>query len=173
MTDLLADFTEDCRFRQFSSWRNYYFTARKYLRWLEKNRFAPLEVDEEVLKKYMLYLREERHLKHASIVAEFKVISAFYSFLKHKKLLKENPVIDFRTWNMKQYKAEPPAKRKFLSIEETPGRHPQGRDRYLSEERYAKAKRKLPGAYTSTRRLIFVFGWLRLLEYLSIYFFAQ
>jgi integrase/recombinase XerD len=66
----------------------------------------------------MVYLREERELKEASIADAFKCVSAFYDYLENEEKIASNPVPKFRKRYLRQYKAEEPAKRKFLSVEE-------------------------------------------------------
>lgn len=116
--DLLRDFEEDCRLRKFTTIKVYRNTVKRFLKFLEDNGYDPIDVGRTALKKYLVYLRENRHLQFSSLEKEFSCISALYDFLEDEGKIASNPITGFRKRYLRQYKAEVPAKRKFLSVEE-------------------------------------------------------
>jgi integrase/recombinase XerD len=114
---LLQSFYDDLVLRNITTAYGYHRVLARYLLFLEQIGQQPLSINKEILKKYLIYLRS-KNLKSGSLEKMFNVLSAFYDFLEAENKIETNIVPSFRKRYLRQYKVDPPAKRKFLSIEE-------------------------------------------------------
>jgi integrase/recombinase XerD len=115
--DIVKGFFEDCRLRKFSTARQYAQIASSFCRWLVSKDSDVYSVSKPLLKEYLIYLREDRKLRHDSIKHIFSHINTLFEYLEDEELTKTNPIPAFRKRYLATYKNEDsPQKRKIISI---------------------------------------------------------
>lgn len=117
--ELIKDFYEDCRLRKFSTARQYMQIASSFCRWLESKNSDVNSISKSLLKEYLIYLREDRRLRHDSIKHIFSHLNTFYDYMEDEGLTETNPIPAFRKRYLASYKNEDtPQQRKLISIED-------------------------------------------------------
>jgi integrase/recombinase XerD len=117
--ELVKGFYEDCRLRKFSTARQYSQIASSFCRWLEGKNSDVNSVSKPLLKEYLIYLREDRKLRHDSIKHIFSHLNTLYDYMEDEGLTKTNPIPAFRRRYLSSYKNEDtPQRRKIITIED-------------------------------------------------------
>jgi integrase/recombinase XerD len=119
--DLLKDYIVDCEFRGLSSEsiRSKRSNIRTLARYLESQSIHFNEVDKEVLKNVLTYLRNKRRVGFTTQKHYFSDLSSFYDYLVYEDKIDHNPVPPFCKRYLNSYKnGKTPAQRKLLSVEE-------------------------------------------------------
>jgi integrase/recombinase XerD len=117
--ELIRDFYDDCKLRKFSTARQYMQIASSFCRWLESKNSNVNSISKPLLKEYLIYLREDRQLRHDSIRHIFSHLNTFYEYLEDEGLTGTNPIPAFRKRYLASYKNEDtPQQRKLISIED-------------------------------------------------------
>ena len=117
---LIENFWKDCKLRGMTK-----ESSRRYKSSLEifANYFRntnPVDVNNQMLKDFLEYLKFERGVKHKTIENYFAALSAFYDYLIFEEITDKNMILPFRKRYLKMYKNDSEqAKRQLLSIEDT------------------------------------------------------
>jgi len=119
--DLISGFVDDCELRDYSpeTIRSHRSNLRTIARYLDSQGFAFRDVDKNVLKGVLTYLRNTRGVGQKTLESYFSALSSFYEFLVFEDLHSVNPVPSFRKRYLKTYKkGQVASRRKLLSVEE-------------------------------------------------------
>jgi integrase/recombinase XerD len=119
--DLIEEFMADCRLRGMSSEsiRGYKSNLKIFHRFLDRNRASLLEVDRDVLRSFLAYLRDERKVSRKRMENYFSSLSSLYEYLAYEGHVAANPVLPVRKRYLKAYKKNGEnAERKLISVEE-------------------------------------------------------
>jgi integrase/recombinase XerD len=119
--DLIEEFMADCRLRGMTSEsiRGYSSNLKIFQRFLERNRASLLEVDRDVLRSFLAYLRDERKVSRKRMENYFSSLSSLYEYLAYEGYVTSNPVLAVRKRYLKAYKKNGEnAERKLISVEE-------------------------------------------------------
>ena len=119
---LIDGFLRDCLLRGMTgeSIRSYRSNLRIFHRYLKRQRIGLLEVDKEVLRGFLAYLKEERGVSLKRVENYFSALASFYEYLVYEGYLGVNPVPAVRRRYLRRYKKEarPRARRKLITVEE-------------------------------------------------------
>ena len=116
---LINDFYDDCRVRKFSTAKQYAQIATSFCRWLESRDSEVFSVSKPLLKAYLVYLQDDRRLRHDSIKHIFSHLNTFFDYMEEEDLIEINPIPRFRKRYLSRYKnGDTPQERKLISIEE-------------------------------------------------------
>ena len=117
--ELIKDFYDYCRLRKFSTSRQYAQIASSFCRWLESKDSDVNSINKALLKEYLIYLREDRQLRHDSIKHIFSHLNTLYDYMEDEGIIETNPIPAFRKRYLATYKNEDaPQQRKLISIED-------------------------------------------------------
>ena len=119
--DLISGFVDDCELRGYSpeTIRSNRSNLRTIARFLDSQGFSFREVEKNVLKRVLTYLRNTRVVGQKTLESYFSALSSFYEYLVYEDLHSVNPVPSFRKRYLKTYKKDQVAsRRKLLSVEE-------------------------------------------------------
>ncbi len=121
-TDTLIQlFKEDCKLKDMTkeSIRSYISEIKIYRDFLKNNGFNIINIENQVLEKFLKYLKDTRNNSQSRIENYFSALSSFYDFLIYKGFSNKNIIIPFRKRYVKRYKKNiTPAERKLLSVED-------------------------------------------------------
>jgi integrase/recombinase XerD len=118
---LIDDFREDCILRGMSeeSVRKYISAVRIFIRFLRDKKLKFSDVDKNVLREFLHYLRFEKNVKQKTLENYFSALSTFYDYLAYEKIVQANDVLPFRKRYLRRYKNDDEQYvRKLLNIEE-------------------------------------------------------
>lgn len=118
---LIQLFGEDCKLRDMTkeSTRSYISEIKIFSDFLKKNRFQIINIDYQILEKFLKYLKDERGNSQSRIENYFSALSSFYDFLMYKGYADKNIIIPFRKRYLKRYKkSKTLAVRKLISVED-------------------------------------------------------
>jgi integrase/recombinase XerD len=118
---LIKQFCEDCRLRDMTdeSIKRYRSSLQIFADYLATNGIGVDEVDAEVLKGFLRYIRFDRGVKHKTVKNYFSALSAFLDYLAFESIINTNIVLPFRKRYLKRYKdGYDDPERKLLSVEE-------------------------------------------------------
>ena len=118
--DLLKNFVRDITIRGLTkeTIRSYEGNMKIFLKFLNK---SVLKIDTKDLKEFLYHLRKEEHLTDGTINMYFCSLFSFYDYLEMEKLIKKNPIRDFRKRylkNLRRTYRNGNLKRKLITIEE-------------------------------------------------------
>jgi integrase/recombinase XerD len=121
-TALLDAFSNDCKVRGMSgdSIIKYRSPLRIFLQFLQRQSTRVVDVDRDILRDFISYLREERRVQQRTIEYYFSTLSSLYEYLEYEGYIVKNPVLAVRKRYLRQYKDDrgTPAQRKLISVEE-------------------------------------------------------
>lgn len=112
---LILDFDRDCKARGYASRtiEGYISHIRYFLT------FSAVNTDYDVLKAFLIHIRDERGYTLATCNNYFASISTFYDFLEFEKLVDRNIVPAFRKRYLRSYKKNyTPETRQLIGIED-------------------------------------------------------
>jgi len=125
---LIQSYKEDCKLRDmtYHSIRVYMSELKIYQEFLKKNNYDLINISNEVLEKFLKYLREDRqgmydneHLTISRLENYFSALNSFYDYLHYKGIVTTNIILPFRKRYLKRYKKNgSSAIRKLISVEE-------------------------------------------------------
>ena len=118
---LIDDFREDCILRGMSeeSVRKYISAVRIFIRFLRDKKLKFSDVDKNVLREFLHYLRFEKNVKQKTLENYFSALSTFYDYLAYEKIVQANDVLPFRKRYLRRYKNDDEQYvRRLLNIEE-------------------------------------------------------
>lgn len=98
--DLLCRYLLDCKTRgmQFHTCETYSSNLKYFLEYLSEHYSGinPAKVTEEVLKDFLVHIRDEKRLSKSTINGYFACLFSFHDFLVYHKMISHNPVAPFR-----------------------------------------------------------------------------
>lgn len=118
---LLEAYLEDCEMRALSpeTIRSKKSNIRTIARFLDEHDVSYVDVDKEILKAVLSYLRDEREVVFTTQKHYFSDLSSFYEYLVYEEKIDVNPIPPFRKRYLNTYKnGSISAQRKLLSVEE-------------------------------------------------------
>lgn len=118
-TLLMENFCKDCRLRNMSkeSIRRYRSSLRIFADYFNDTNLV--EVDMQMLKDFLGYLKYERGVTHKTIENNFSALSAFYDYLVFEGITGKNMILPFRKRYLRMYKnGYDNPQRKLLTVEE-------------------------------------------------------
>ena len=119
--NLISGFVDDCELRGYSpeTIRSHRSNLRTIARYLDSQGFSFRDVEKNVLKRVLTYLRNTRGVGQKTLGSYFSALSSFYEYLVYEDLHSVNPVPSFRKRYLKTYKkGQVASRRKLLSVEE-------------------------------------------------------
>ncbi len=101
---ILEEFIKDCKMRDMSSHtiRMYRSNVRRFLKEVDDYE----EADEDTLREFLHYLKEEREVAYKTMVNYFSAVSSFYEYLMYEDIANNNPVLPVRKRYLRRYKKE-------------------------------------------------------------------
>jgi len=120
-TELISRYREDCFIRGMSpeSLRRYISSLKIYARYLEERDLDILNVDRNVLRSFLEYLRNDRAVGLKTIGNYFTSMAMFYEFLEFEEYVDKNPVHSVRKRYIRRYKDNDDGQmRKLISVDE-------------------------------------------------------
>jgi integrase/recombinase XerD len=118
---LVEGYKSDCRIRGMSpgSIPRYLSVIRIFCNYLETRGADLLEVDRDILRDFLEYLRIERNVVHKTIENYFTVLSSLYEYLAYEGHVDMNPVLPVRKRYARRYKDNKEGQmRKLISVKE-------------------------------------------------------
>jgi integrase/recombinase XerD len=119
--DLIGLFEEDCGVRGMSpeSSRRYISSLRIYAQYLSSCNQDILNVDKNIIKGFLDYLRRERSVSQKTVENYFCAMSSFYDFLEYEEYIDKNPINSVRKRYLRRYKDNDDGQvRKLISVED-------------------------------------------------------
>jgi integrase/recombinase XerD len=120
-TELISRYKEDCAMRGMSpeSLRRYISSLKIYARYLQERNLDILNVDRNVLRSFLEYLRNDRAVGLKTIGNYFTSMAMFYEFLEFEEYVDKNPVHSVRKRYIRRYKDNDDGQmRKLISVDE-------------------------------------------------------
>jgi len=92
--ELIRRYKEDCEIRGMSpeSLRRYISSLKIYNRYLQELNLDLLNVDRNVLRSFLEYLRKDRNVGLKTVGNYFTSMAMFYEFLEYEGYVDKNPV---------------------------------------------------------------------------------
>ncbi len=120
--DLISDFYEDCKLRGMTAEtiRRYKSSILIFNEFLAQRNISLVELNKEVLRDFLHYLRVVREVKPKTIENYFSAISSLCEYMEFEGYIIKNPVLAIRKRYLKQYKNDGGnnSERKLISVEE-------------------------------------------------------
>jgi len=104
--ELIRQYREDCEIRGMSpeSMRRYISSLKIYNQYLLERHLDLLNVDRNILRSFLEYLRKERNVGLNTIGNYFTSMAMFYEFLEYEGYVDKNPVHSVRKRYIRRYK---------------------------------------------------------------------
>jgi len=104
--ELIRQYREDCEIRGMSpeSMRRYISSLKIYNQYLLERHLDLLNVDRNILRSFLEYLRKERNVGLKTIGNYFTSMAMFYEFLEYEGYVDKNPVHSVRKRYIRRYK---------------------------------------------------------------------
>jgi len=121
LNEVLEQFILDCKLRGLSekTMIGYKSCISTFIDFLSWKGLSIEDVDNQVLKEFLGYLKFERRIKHKTVKEYFSALSALYDYLAFDGKVKSNIILPFRKRYLRQYKDDfEDPQRKLLSVEE-------------------------------------------------------
>jgi len=118
---LIEGFQVDCRIRGMApgSIPRYLSVIKIFCEYLNVHEINLIDVDRDVLRGFLEYLRLERGVSHKPLENYFTVLSSLYEYLAYAGFVEKNPVLPVRKRYLKRYKENDEGQmRKLISVEE-------------------------------------------------------
>jgi integrase/recombinase XerD len=118
---LIEGFQADCRIRGMASGSipRYLSVIKIFCEYLNGHEIALIDVDRDVLRGFLEYLRLERAVSHKTLENYFTVLSSLYEYLAYEGYVERNPVLPVRKRYLRRYKENDEGQmRKLISVEE-------------------------------------------------------
>lgn len=120
-TELIKRFGEDCAVRGLSpeTTRRYLSSIKIFNNFLLERDFDILNVDKDVLKTFLEYLRKDRNITQKTVENYFAALTSFYDFLEYEDYVLKNPINTVRKRYLRRYKDNNEGQmRRLISIDE-------------------------------------------------------
>jgi len=121
MDRLITDFVKDCALRGMSprSIPHYGYIPKVFKNYLECRNANFENVDKNLLRGFIEYLRIEKGSAGKTVENYFAVLSTFYDYLTFEGIVSSNPVLPIRRRYLRRYKDNGAAQeRQLISIED-------------------------------------------------------
>jgi integrase/recombinase XerD len=118
---IIDRFERDCLIRGMSplSVKGYIYNVRKFREYLDQHGVHLLDVDKDILRDYLEYMRYERGLHQKTVENNFTTLSSFYEYLAYEGHVEMNPVLQVRKRYLRRYKDNNDGQtRQLISVEE-------------------------------------------------------
>jgi len=119
---LIDRFEKDCTIRGMSQGtvKVYVYNIINFNKYLEQRGLYLLDVDKDILRDYLEFMRFDRGLNQKTVENNFTTLSSFYEYLAYEDMLEMNPVLQVRKRYLRRYKDNTDAGqiRKLISVEE-------------------------------------------------------
>lgn len=118
---LIEGFQADCRIRGMASGSipRYLSVIRIFCEYLDVHEINLIDVDRDILRGFLEYLRLERGVSHKTLENYFTVLSSLYEYLAYEGFVEKNPVLPVRKRYLKRYKENDEGQmRKLISVDE-------------------------------------------------------
>jgi len=118
---LIDGFQADCRIRGMASGSipRYLSVIKIFTEYLNGQGISLIDVDRDVLRGFLEYLRLDRGVSHKTLENYFTVLSSLYEYLAYEGYVERNPVLPVRKRYLKRYKENDAGQmRKLVSVEE-------------------------------------------------------
>lgn len=119
--ELIKRFGEDCAVRGLSTetTRRYLSSINIFKQYLQVNGFKILDVDKDVIRKFLEYLRKDRNITQKTVENYFAALNGFYDFLEYEEHVIKNPINAVRKRYIRRYKDNNEGQmRRLISVEE-------------------------------------------------------
>jgi len=119
--DLISEFKADCLTRGITpeTTRRYLSSLKIFDKYLKDNNCNILEVDRDVLRNFINYLRVDREVSQRTIETYFAAMASFYGYLEYERHIDKNPVPEVRKRYLRKYKDNNDGQtRRLISIDE-------------------------------------------------------
>ena len=119
--ELLEQYRADCEIRGMSpeSLRRYISSLKIYNKYLQERNLDLLNVDRNILRNFLEYLRKDRNVSLKTVENYFTSIAGLYEFLEYEGYVDKNPVPSVRKRYIRRYKDNDDGQmRKLISVEE-------------------------------------------------------
>jgi integrase/recombinase XerD len=112
-TNLLNDFLQDCRIRNFSprTIQSYKSNLKYFLS------LYSVEISQEILKDFLVLLRDKKGYSPSTVENYFAALSSFFDFLEWEGVAK-NIIPQFRKRYLRYYKEQRHEERQLVSLEQ-------------------------------------------------------
>lgn len=121
LNEVLEQFILDCKLRGLSEKTiiGYKSCISAFIDFLSRKGLSIENVDNQILKDFLGYLKFERRIKHKTVKEYFSALSALYDYLAFEGRVKSNIILPFRKRYLRQYKDDfEDPQRRLLSVEE-------------------------------------------------------
>ncbi|MGQ9507233.1 MAG: tyrosine-type recombinase/integrase [Candidatus Bathycorpusculaceae bacterium] len=118
---IVRNFCEDCQLRSMSgkTIEGYRSCILIFLSFITREGVRVHNIDNQVLKDFLGYLKFERKIKHKTIKEYFSALSVFYDYLTFEGIVNTNIILPFRKRYLRRYKEDyDDPERKLLTVEE-------------------------------------------------------
>jgi len=118
---LIEGFIGDCGLRGYSpeTIRSHRSNLRTIARFLSSIEKSFIDVDKEVLREVLIYLKDVRKVTFKTQKSYFSALSSFYKYLNYEEIHPVNPVPAFMEHYLSRYKnSNQTGTRRLLSVEE-------------------------------------------------------
>jgi integrase/recombinase XerD len=119
--ELIDRFIGDCRLRGYSpeTIRSHRSNLRTIARYLSGSGKSFLDLDKDVLREVLIYLKDVRKVTYKTQKSYFSALSSFYKYLNYEEIHPVNPVPAFMEHYLSRYKnSNHSGTRRLLSVEE-------------------------------------------------------
>jgi site-specific recombinase XerD len=119
--ELIRRYKEDCEIRGMSpeSMRRYISSLKIYNNYLLERNLDLLNVDRNVLRSFLEYLRKDRNVGLKTVGNYFTSMAMFYEFLEYEGYVDKNPVYSVRKRYIRRYKDNDEGQmRQLISVDE-------------------------------------------------------
>lgn len=121
MEELIRDFLSDCQLRDMTNGTimNYKSNLRIFFSFLKENQVSVVDVDFQILREFLGYLKNVRHDSMKRISNYFSALSSFFDYIVIEGMVGGNPVPPVRKRYLRNYKKfAPQGHRRAVSVEE-------------------------------------------------------
>jgi integrase/recombinase XerD len=118
---LIEGFQADCRIRGMApgSIPRYLSVIKIFSEYLDGCGVNLIDVDRDVLRGFLEYLRLERNVSHKTLENYFTVLSSLFEYLAYEGYVGTNPVLPVRKRYLRRYKENDEGQmRRLISVEE-------------------------------------------------------
>ena len=120
-SDLVTEYEADCLTRGITpeTTRRYLSSLKIFNQYLDDNGHRILEVDRDVLRNFINYLRADREVSQRTIETYFAALASFYGYLEYERHVEKNPVPEVRKRYLRKYKDNNDGQtRRLISVDE-------------------------------------------------------
>jgi len=120
-TDLISEFEADCLTRGITAetTRRYLSSLKIFNKYLEDNGSDILDVERDILRDFINYLRVEREVSQRTIETYFAAMASFFGYLEYERYIDKNPVPEVRKRYLRKYKDNNDGQtRRLISVDE-------------------------------------------------------